>query len=299
MRWSRLGFEPRHSTFVGHDFNAFGYARAIFPLLLIVFSLTLLSSCGSGKEAEGTTPTLPEATKTTAPECQTGEDGGSAISEACQDVLFVSAVRESDYPALDDLEDKKIVGFVRGLCAYGSTMAGKDPTEMPLFGDLLASTSNSWGVSVEAVEAIYDASQMLCPEAYELMSKMPRADGGLQLELRATGEGSAKVSYLLPHGAIHEEESVDLPWTQRLYVPEAMSLSITVTPIDGSKVGCQIAYSGTILDEERVADEMATCDALSKDVDRVIAENMNGGHDGRRTGDSESVPERGEEEGGD
>lgn len=244
-------------------------------LLLAAALLGLVGCSGSTKRndagSEGASTSVPAKLV----ECTV--DGAAAATLECQERLYIEAVRKGDFPALADIDDDRLIAFGSGLCAYAQSLQAVDAAGRPSFGDLVSSTSTSWGVDPDVVDAVYRSTQQLCPGGFKILRDLSRSDSSIQVELKVDGTGTANITYFLPGGAVAQKAGVALPWTQVVHQPEPASVSLSVAPIGEGTVGCRISVSGVTVDEQRVAAEPATCDASADSVDRAVT---NGGHRG-------------------
>lgn len=246
-----------------------------FVALLALLTPLAFAACSKPESAEDAKPEQTSATETPGG-CRQATAEGEAPSPACRDLTFVQAVRVGDFPELESLTDDQLTSFAHGLCAYADSIAAAPEVERPVYGDLVASTASSWGVPVATVDAVSQATRLMCPDGHQILARLSRSDSGIQVELSATGSGSADVSYMLPDGSTQNDQGASVPWSQTIYLPQVAALTVSVSPLDGASVGCRITVNGVVLDEEREANTPATCEVQSKDVDKAIIKGGSG-----------------------
>lgn len=222
----------------------------------------------------------PESTAKTKPERKKDQPvpGGCVkqleeknATPACQDEVYLQAVRSGDFPELKTVQDAQLVAFVRGLCSYAEGLTPASKAEQPFYGDLLASTATSWGVPVKTVDAVSRSTRLMCPDGFQILSKLPRSEGGIQVELSVTGTGTADIAYSMPDGSTEQISGSSLPWGQTIHLPQPSAVTVNVNPMNGAKAGCRITVNDTIVDSERDAETPATCEVSSKDVGAAAA----------------------------
>jgi len=242
-------------------------------LLAAVFSLVGCS--GSAKRNDANGEPGPSSVPPELASCVSG--GDAAPTAECRERLYVESVRTGDFPELADLDDDRLVAFGNGLCSYAESLRSTDPAARPMFGDLVSSTSSSWGVGPAVMEAVYASTKQLCPAGFDLLRTLRRSESSIQVELSVVGTGSANITYFLPGGTPTQETAESLPWKRVIHQSEPDSISLSVAPIRDGTVGCSIAVGDVVVDEQRVAAEPATCDADAQAVDRAVVKDGHGG----------------------
>jgi hypothetical protein len=241
--------------------------HALRPLASVVLSALVLGGCGAGEPDRADSK---EPTTTLPAECQS-EVSPSDASPECQSALFASLLDSGEYPDLSQLEAEAAASYARGLCAYAEALENAPSSDVPLYGDLVASSATSWGVSVAVVEDVIRATNLMCPRGFDTLQKIDRSEEGLALELEITGSGAATVSYTLPDGA-SQSDRVTVPWQQTIYLPEVMTTSLSVAPDEGAEAGCRIRIGSDLIAEKRPSASPVTCDATDRDIDRASVE---------------------------
>jgi len=74
---------------------------------------------------------------------------------------------------------------------------------------------------------------------------------------QVTGSGTAQVTYAAPDGA--HNESVSLPWSTTLTVPDGSALEITATGQSGGFLTCRIQWEGHTIDVDSESGNGPTC----------------------------------------
>lgn len=241
--------------------------------LVAVAALMALVACSSPESA---TKSKPERKKDrSAPGGCVKQLEEQNATPACQDEVYLQAVHAGDFPELKSVDDTQLVAFVRGLCSYAEGLSTAAKAERPLYGDLLASTATSWGVPAKTVDAVARSTRLMCPDGFQVLSQLSRSEGGIQVALSVTGTGTADIAYSMPDGSTETVTGSSLPWGQTIHLQQPTAVTINVTPMNGSKVGCRIEVNGKVVDSEREADTPATCEVSSKDVDAAVVEARN------------------------
>lgn len=206
--------------------------------------------------------------------CKVGTASGgltpSSITPDCEAEEFLRTVRAEKNPDLANLSDEQLVGFTRSLCAVGELDPTASTSPLSTYADFLTATAASWKISIDAVDALANATNTMCPQAFQYLQGLPRAQGSLQIELNVTGSGPAAISFNVPDGSTLTDQ-VKGPWHQVLHLRQSERVTLQVQPTDGAKVGCRVAVGDVVLAEAEPSTGPTTCDVAAADIDRGSA----------------------------
>lgn len=240
-------------------------------LVLLGAAIALVATGCSSPEDSATTTT--DVTVDIGADCSAEVDA-QQVSPLCEETLYLGSVDAGDYPELAEIDPAQLVGFARGLCAYASALSGYSDEQLPTYGDLITSSSNSWGVEPEVVDSVTRSTKVMCPEGNATLSRLRKSnDDGITVELLVSGSGDASVEYTLPDGSARTNE-VTTPWSQVLHLTQAATISLSVNPVGDAEVGCQISVNGEVVAAERVAAEAALCDITEEALNRTLSDKV-------------------------
>lgn len=186
------------------------------------------------------------------------------LSPQCADALFAVTVQEQGSDALKELPSEEQLGFAHGMCAYAVALTS-DEAVAPSFDELVASTSESWGVEPVLVEEIISLATVLCPGQLTPVLDLQSGRSALTLRLQVTGGGRALVAYQGPDGASMQDE-VATPWDHEIRLEVANDYRLTARIPDGEVV-CSIMVGDTVIVEtEGGVGEQVECAATAAEL---------------------------------
>lgn len=227
-------------------------SRAAWIAVGLAALVTISVGCTGGeadrdKPEKASTSTLlpPECDDVVAPADEKGKPNPSTTTTLppnCADAVFVQVVTDEGSDELKEIDGDRLLGFGRGLCAYGATLAA-DPKVAPTYDELVESTSKSWEVSTNSVEEVLGFAATLCPGDLDPILKLRDDVGAVTVEMAVSGQGKLHVTYVSPDGGSIQDD-VTAPWVHEVVLDPVTDFRLVATS-EGGNVTCAISVKDT------------------------------------------------------
>lgn len=244
-----------------------------------VVVLLVLSGCTTKKDdAQDEDAKAPTSTSLPA-ECEeaaarqaeaAGADGTDEVATSttlpptCADALFNVAVDEGGSKELKALPASDRLGYAHGMCAFAQALLGEEAVA-PTYKELVATTSESWGVDPPLVEEVIDLSATLCPGQMQPVLDLQTGASQITLRLQVTGNGRALVSYLAPDGTSLSDE-VTVPWDHEVTLESATDFRLSARIPDGEATCSIMIDDKTVAEQNAGPGEESVCAATASEL---------------------------------